>query len=414
MNIKNQFRILYKRIVGSIAFLPGIIALCFLILSIIMLEIDFSSIGTNLKTNTDWLRLKDASTARSIISTIAAALLSLTVFSFSMVMIVLNQAASQMSNRVLTSMIQNRFQQIVLGCYIGTIVYALTILSTIRDTSNNTSIPSLSIYLLIVLTVIAIFMFIYFLDYVTKTVKYETVIDRVEKKTLTAISGIFETGESEYNVVNSGGIPISVPESGYFQGFNKESLLKAATENDMVVQFRYKRSSFLLKDTVLLEIFTKKPMNKEMMNKVINTVDLYNGQPIDQNADYGCLQLAEIAIKALSPGINDPATAVLSLNALTNVLANRLYCKQPEIYKDNHNTTRIYCPSSGFEEIFHQCILPIWKYGKNDQFIQQAMYKAVMLLKESDVKNVYHNLLDQFLLKINEKIEEESTLNFLS
>ena len=411
MNIKNQFRILYKRIVGSIAFLPGVIALCFLILSIIMLEIDFSSIGTNLKTNTDWLRLKDASTARSIISTIAAALLSLTVFSFSMVMIVLNQAASQMSNRVLTSMIQNRFQQIVLGCYIGTIVYALSLLSTIRDTSNNTSIPSLSIYLLIVLTVIAIFMFIYFLDYVTKTVKYETVIDRVEKKTLTTIYETFETEEAEYNRPNSEGIPITVPDSGYFQGFNKDSLLKTATENDLVVHFRYKRSTFVLRDTILLEVFTKNPMTKETISKVINAVDLYNGQPIDQNADYGCLQLTEIAIKALSPGINDPATAVLSFNALTNVLANRLYCKQPEIYKDNHNTPRIYCPSSDFKEIFQECILPIWKYGQNDQFIQEAMHKVITMLKESDVKNAYHNLFDQFLPRIKEKIEDESTLN---
>ena len=192
MNITNNFRILYNKIINSIAFLPGVIALSFLVMAVIMLEIDFSDIGTNLKAKTSWLRLKDASTARSVISTIAAALLSLTVFSFSMVMIVLNQAASQMSNRVLTSMIQNRFQQIVLGCYIGTIVYSLTILSTIRDISDTVSIPSLSIYLLIILTVIAIFLFIYFLDYVTKTVKFETVIDGIEKKKLNTITKTFE------------------------------------------------------------------------------------------------------------------------------------------------------------------------------------------------------------------------------
>ena len=90
-----------------------------------------------------------------------------------MVMIALNQAASQMSNRVLSSMIENRFQQIVLGFYIGTIVYALFLLSTIRDINSGVYVPALSIYLLILLTVIDIFLFIYFLDYVTQTVKYE-------------------------------------------------------------------------------------------------------------------------------------------------------------------------------------------------------------------------------------------------
>jgi uncharacterized membrane protein len=137
-----------------------------------MLELDFSPWGKKVKSGMRWLRLQDPSTARSIISTIAGAVISLTVFSFSMVMIVLNQAASQISNRVFTSMIQNRFQQLVLGFYIGTIVYALFFLSTIRDIYSGTYIPALSIYLLIFFTIISIFLFIYFLDYVTLTVKF--------------------------------------------------------------------------------------------------------------------------------------------------------------------------------------------------------------------------------------------------
>ena len=75
-----------------------------------MLVLDFSPFGKELKSSLSWLSLKDAGTARTIISTVAGAIISLTVFSFSMVMIVLNQAASQMSNRVLKSMIENRFQ----------------------------------------------------------------------------------------------------------------------------------------------------------------------------------------------------------------------------------------------------------------------------------------------------------------
>lgn len=410
MNIKNNFRILYTRVINSIAFLPGIIAICFLILSIIMLEIDLSSFGTKLKSGTGWLQLKDASTARSIASTIAAALLSLTVFSFTMVMVVLNQAASQMSNRVLTSMIQNRFQQIVLGYYIGTIVYALAILSTIRDTSESMTIPSLSIYLLIILTVIAVFLFIYFLDYVTKTVKYETVIQRIERKTLTAISNTFNTEGTEYNALKSEGITIAAPNSGYFQGFDTESLLKIAMEKNIVIHFCYERSSFLLKDIAVMKVFTESNLTKETIDSIIATVDLYNGQPIELNADYGCLQLSEVAIKALSPGINDPATAVLSLNALTNVLANRLYSKLPEVYTDKENMPRIYCPSSDFSGMFKKCIIPIWNYGKNDQFIQEAMLNAITLLKQRDIKNSYQEIFNNFLCKVKEKNVEQTEL----
>ena len=164
MSFSKWIRIYYKKTVESIAFYPALIAVGFLILSWGMLAFDFSDYGKQIKSGLSWLSLKDASTARTIISTVAGAIISLTVFSFSMVMIVLNQAASQMSNRVLNSMIENRFQQIILGIYIGTIVYALFLLSTIRDISSGIYVPAFSIYALILLTVIDIFLFIYFLD----------------------------------------------------------------------------------------------------------------------------------------------------------------------------------------------------------------------------------------------------------
>ncbi|MEO8962629.1 MAG: DUF2254 family protein [Ginsengibacter sp.] len=144
-----------------------------------MLHFDYSKTGKQIKASMNWLTLKDAETARSILSTIAGGIISLTVFSFSMVMIVLNQAASQMTNRMLESMIGNRFQQFVLGIYIGSIVYALFLLSNIRDINSGKYIPALCIYLLLLLTVADILIFIYFLHYVTQSVKFETIIDRV-------------------------------------------------------------------------------------------------------------------------------------------------------------------------------------------------------------------------------------------
>lgn len=147
----------YSKITGSIAFYPAIIAIGFLILSWLMLELDYSNVGKHFKANFNWIKLKDATTARSIISTIIGGIISLTVFSFSMVMILLNQAASQMSNRMLSSMIGNRFQQLTLGFYIGTIVYALFSLSSIRDIDSGIYVPALSIYLLLLLTITDIF-----------------------------------------------------------------------------------------------------------------------------------------------------------------------------------------------------------------------------------------------------------------
>ncbi|MCM8539555.1 MAG: DUF2254 domain-containing protein, partial [Lentisphaeraceae bacterium] len=140
--IKNN----YQKVIDSIAFYPVFIAFLFLIGSTLLISFDFSEMGMKLKGHFKWLNLEDASTVRSIVSAIAGGVISLTVFSFSMVMVVLNQAASQMSNRVLDKLIGNRFQQVVLGVYIGTIVYAFFLLSMVSDFKDQNDIPSLSTF----------------------------------------------------------------------------------------------------------------------------------------------------------------------------------------------------------------------------------------------------------------------------
>lgn len=408
MGIGKWLRVNYNKITESIAFFPAIIAIGFLLLSWGMLEADFSPWGKQLKSGLSWVSLKDASTARSIISTIAGAIISLTVFSFSMVMIVLNQAASQMSNRVLTSMIENRFQQIVLGFYIGTIVYALFLLSTIRDIDSGVYIPALSIYLLIILTVVDIFLFIYFLDYVTQTVKYDTVIHRVKDQTMDTMTKKFiDTAEIVPNWSALPYVEIKSQESNYFQGFNEKKLLKIACEKDLHISFLYKEATYLIKGIAFMQVYSDEKIDDDCMNEILSASDFYKGQPIDKNADYGFYQLAEVAIKALSPGINDPATAVLSLHALSDLFSYRLHHHFPAVVKDKNEEPRIFVVSSSFNNLFEKCVHPIWNYGEKDEYIQKELILMIEQLKKVDCRNLYHQILNNLKKKI-EKQQETS------
>lgn len=329
MSFSKWIRIYYNKTIESIAFYPAIIAIGFLGLSWGMLEFDFSEYGKHIKSNLSWLSLKDAGTARTIISTVAGAIISLTVFSFSMVMIVLNQAASQMSNRVLKRMIENRFQQVILGIYIGTVVYALFLLSTIRDISSGVYVPALSIYLLIVLTVIDLFLFIYFLNYVTQTVKYETVINRVRFQTFKTMERDFaEIQPLSPSWIQGSSTIIPAQRSDYFQGFNAKRLLEISENNDIKIQFLFPAGQFILEGTPCIKVYGKEKLTPELLKEIADCADFFTGQPIDRNADYGFRHLAEIATKALSPGINDPGTAVLALHALLpfSITGNTISC----------------------------------------------------------------------------------------
>lgn len=408
ISITKWLRVYYKNITESIAFYPAFIATGFLLLSWGMLEIDLSIWGKELKSALTWLSLKDVSTARSIISTIAGAIISLTVFSFSMVMIVLNQAASQMSNRVLSNMIENRFQQIILGFYIGTTVYALCLLSTIRDTENGIYVPALSIYLLILLTVVDIFLFIYFLDYITKTVKYETVINRVKNQTLQSMEKNFIKNKDEnIDWLSLPYVEIKAHESNYFQSFNEKKLLDISAKENLHISFLHKQGTFLVKGTSFIKVYSLKNIDNECINNIVTSTDFYSGQPIDRNPDYGFIQLAEIAIKALSPGINDPGTAVIALNALSDIFCYKLYCNLSELIIDSENTGRIQIPSSSFKDLFEKCIHPIWNYGKNDQYIQDTLLHFLNQLKAVDVKNWHSDTFDSMRTKVERYINSD-------
>lgn len=401
MSLNKWIRVYYKKMVESIAFYPALIAVGFLGLSWGMLMFDFSEYGKQIKSGLSWLSLKDASTARTIISTVAGAIISLTVFSFSMVMIVLNQAASQMSNRVLNSMIENRFQQVILGIYIGTIVYALFLLSTIRDISSGIYVPAFSIYLLILLTVIDIFLFIYFLDYVTQTVKYETVIDRVRLQTYkTMEAGFKEVQDHEPDWFGLPSTTIYAQKSDYFQGFNHKRLLRLTEENDVRIRFLYAPGQFILKGMPCINVHSTEKTDEDLLKQISDCADFYTGQPIDLNADYGFRQLSEVAIKALSPGINDPGTAVLALHALAALFCHRLYLHLPELISNSKEKETIYLPSSDFLELFERCLNPIWNYGKDDEAIQQNFLDVLNQLKIQDNRKQFRNLLEEWTLKI--------------
>ena len=407
-NLSRWLRITYYKVTESIAFYPALIAVGFLLLSWGMLEIDLSEWGKNVKSGFSWLSLKDANTARTIISTIAGAIISLTVFSFSMVMIVLNQAASQMSNRVLSNMIENRFQQIILGFYIGTIVYAMFLLSTIRDIDSSIYIPALSVYLLIFLTIVDIFLFIYFLDYVTQTVKYETVINRVKKQTMQSMLKIFiENKDEKIEWIDLPFVEIKAYESNYFQSFNKAKLLEISARENLYINFLYKQTSFLIKGTPFIRVYSKNTVDNLILEEIASETDFYTGQPIDLNPDYGFKQLSEIAIKALSPAINDPDTAVISLYSLSDLFSVKLYANPPDLLIDHKKVTRIHIPSSSFKELFENCIHPIWNYGKKDDYIQIALLNIVEQLKALDSKNLYFELFDTTKSKIQVRMNSD-------
>ncbi len=369
------------RIFNSIAFYPAIIVLGFLLLAGFMIYFDYTETGKSIKSDLEFLKLRDAETARSIISVIAGGLISLTVFSFSMVMIVLNQAASQMSNRVLDKLIGNRYQQFILGYYIGTIVYALILLTAIRDIDEGLSIPALSAYLLIILSVVAIFLFIYFLHYITQSIKYAVIIKRIFRQTKESLHKTCRlTSQTEIESPKEGRI-ITAFISGIFEGFHKKELLELAVKNNMVISFIHPFGNYVIKGAPVAHIKTARETDADLDKELELIIILKPEEEIEKNYYYGFRQLVEVAIKALSPGINDPGTAIESLRSIFSLLAYRLNHYPDNVVKDKNGNPRIITNEKSFSKIFTESLYPIWSYGSDDRLVQLEMLHLLKQLK---------------------------------
>lgn len=206
-------------------------------------------------------------------------------------------------------------------------------------------------------------------------------------------------------------VEIKSDESNYFQSFSERQLLRLGNKQKLWICFLYKQGTYLIKGTVFMKVYYDEKPDDDCINELISAIDFYKGQPIENNADYGFSQLAEIAIKALSPGINDPATAVLTLHALSDLFTYKLYKRLPEVRFDIDKVKRIYVPSSSFGDMFEKCIHPIWNYGKSDQYIQNELILMLNQLKTADDRGLYTSMFDNFIKKIQKHIEDNFKYN---
>lgn len=384
----------YLKITNSIAFYPAIIMLLFLALSIISISFDFSETGKSLKSQIQWLKLRDSSTARTIASSIVTGIISLTVFSFTMVMVVLNQTASQMSNRILDNLIGSRSQQIVLGIYIGTIVYALLLLSTIRDIDSGIQIPAFSTYFLILLTVIDLLIFIYFLHYITQSVRYKVIISKTYEQTKDSMTKYCSLeNEPAPQPLLQNGYPFRTERSGIYTGYNKAILQNLCTKNDFSIYILHPPGTFLLKGTTILE--SSEYLSDNIKKRVSDAIFLQNSETIKENYQYGFRQLSEVAVKALSPGINDPGTAILSMRALFSLFTYRICNFHDNVIIDEDNKARIFTKELTFEDLFAETLLPIWDYGKKDRMLREELYLMLTQLQAISPHNAVNFLLQE-------------------
>lgn len=323
-----QLRALAERVRGSLFYVPMLFVLAAGILAWGALALDDAFVA-----DLDRLPVLVATTvesARSILSTIAGATITVAGIVFSVTVVAVQLASSQYSPRVLRNFLRDRLAQTVIGVVVGTFTYCMFVLASIRVSGPDaeTSVaPSLAVTVAIALAVISILGIVGFIDHSARSMQATVIIERVTAETRRRISRVYiarEEGRPK-EPVSPSPPPLGAPRhlvrawtDGWVQQISPTSILEAAPPGSYV-RLDTRVGAYVIPDTPLLTVWgDEEPATDHLHAAFV----IGASRTMQQDVPFGIRQLVDIALRALSTGINDPTTAEEVLVHLGSILAD--------------------------------------------------------------------------------------------
>jgi uncharacterized membrane protein len=262
--------------------------------------------------------------SRSLLAAIAQSVITLAGVSFSITIVALSLAANQYSPRVLRNFMRDRGNQVVLGGLVGIFIYCIIVLRTIQG-GEESFVPALSVLVGLGLAVIAIGLFVYFVHHVATSIQASSIISSIALETLEVVRELFPEAPDE--LPDDGCIPnegtwhtINAPTSGFLQSVEVAALMITAEQHGVVIQMEAAIGEFVVENNPVLKGNWKKKPDRKLTRCLQRCLNIQPFRTIEQDPEFGMRQIVDISVKALSPGINDPTTAITCLHYLTAIL----------------------------------------------------------------------------------------------
>ncbi|PKQ44844.1 DUF2254 domain-containing protein [Confluentibacter flavum] len=355
-------------------FIPVIIIISSILLSIGLVYIDgsfnFSQDGIG-----RFFFVNSSDSARSILSTISAAMMGVAGTVFSITLVVLTLASSQFGPRLIKNFMYVRLNQVVLGSYISTYLYCLLVLIAVKDDNDYTFIPSISILVAIIAAITNIILLIVFIHQIAISLQADKVISDISDFIFKQLETLFpeKMGDvkKEENLDISTTISgykqriyIKAPKSGYLQYIDSEALIKIITKKDSLLELYPRPGRHLVQGGEIGLLYSNDLWEKEELETIFKQLEIGKIKTSQQDLEFSILQMVEIASRALSPGINDPFTAITSIDNLSATMCYLAQAQFPSKYRfDDGGTLRIIADTLEFEGVLDAAYNQIRQYS---------------------------------------------------
>lgn len=419
----------WERLSGSFWFIPALMVIAAFVLALVMISVDQSQRQIADTPFLEWIYAGSPDGARSLLSTLAGSMISVAGVTFSITIATLSLASSQLGPRLLNTFMRDRGNQIVLGTFVAIFTYCLLVLRSIRSEEEFLFVPHFSVSLAIVLAIISLGVLIFFFHHVSTIIQAQHVVASIGQELSDSIDRLFSTQDEpntyEYELRGENDIPddfednndyILALESGFLQAIDYEELRDIAKEHDLILMLVYRPGDFIAKGNEIIGVYPTDSLTEDLEETIFETFTIGAERLRIQDVEFAIDQLVEIAVRALSPGINDPFTAIACLNQFGANLSDLAERSIPSgYYYDDEGKLRVISDAATFKGIVNRAFNQIRQHAKDDVAVTIRLLEviAIIIARTSTAEQREPLLRQVEMIKTTSErvIEEQGDLN---
>ena len=367
---------------ASFWLLPSLIAVGFALAAAVLLSLDHrETAGVGFSGG--------AAAARSVLTVVAGSLITVTGLTFSLTIVTMQLVSGQFTPRALHGLLSDRVTQVLAGTFVGIVAYSLLVLRSVRDGSAKDPdgfVPALSTLVAIVFALAALVLLLYFIHHTGTRIQVSTILARLHEQTLTSVE---RTYPEEYSGGNRDEAALMLARwretdpatvvrpqhAGYLREIALGDLVAALEQSDARVYVSGRTGDLVTERTAAIEIWNA-PDNGRVESGAASALLVGTERDLRQDVDFGLQQLSDIALRALSPGVNDPTTAESAIGYIGSVLEHLVARELPDAVR-RHESATVIVEQRDFDEIVALHTSQLGRFATADARIGQALLEML-------------------------------------
>ncbi len=330
-----------------------------------------------------------AESGRGVLAAIAGSTITIAGVTFSITMVVLQLTSTQFSPRVLRNFMRDRGNQLVLAAFIGTFTYAMVVLGTITGEGADAGefVPATAITGALLLVFVALGMFIYFIHHIATAIQVSHIAASIAEEALAVIRDEYpepfrgETADDSPPFAAADWVPCEARESGYLEEIHHDKAIALGTRHDVVIRLEVRPGIWVQRHAPLFSVSPGERVTEELRAQLSDAISVGNQRSMRHDIGFGIQQLVDVALRAISPGINDPTTAMTCVDRLTEILvAVGRQDLGDGLHHDADGNVRVVTPVPAFSELVDLAFVQIRHFAANIPSVSEHMARRLFTI----------------------------------